>query len=168
MVINPESRCPDQKPLPDSQPMIQVLPVSETSLIIRFGDEIDIQRSETIGLFAQHVRNHFSEVLLEVIPSYTSILIEYHPLRTCFEVLQNEIIALADSVPIAQTETREKTIELPVYYSEETGPDLSKVAEQHGLSVSDVIRLHSQKTLYSLCHRFRPLGLLFLPAFLRK
>ena len=37
-----------------------------------------------------------------------------------------------------------RKIQLPVYYSQATGPDLSRLSQQAKLSVADVIELHSQ------------------------
>ena len=55
-------------------------------------------------------------------------------------------------------ETSNKTVQLPVYYGEEAGPDLNRLAANAGLSIEQVIKLHQ-----SIEYRVYAIG--FAPGF---
>ena len=58
---------------------VEICRVSETSLIIYFGHSIDLQLIERIAAFSQMVQERYQGKIYEVVPSYTTLLIEYHP-----------------------------------------------------------------------------------------
>jgi len=130
--------------------MIRIEPVSETCLMIYFGDQIDPLLTQRIAQVSHAIEQGFSDQVIEVIPSYTSILIQYHPLKISFNALQSKIlnwIAQQDhQLPVRAG----KTITLPVYYDPEVGPDLLSVAQCHGLTPRQVIERHSQQS-YTVC-----------------
>lgn len=148
-------------------------PVSETNAILYFGDKIDLALTPLIGKVVEHLRLMSHPGIREVIPSYTSILIEYHPLRMTFGELEELV---AQSVSLAEAEvsasagraSRAKSagsrlITLPVYYAPEVGPDLAAIAERSGLSIEQVIEHHYQQS-YTVCAiGFAP-GFAFLAA----
>ena len=49
-----------------------------------------------------------------------------------------------------------QTIEIPVYYDLEVGPDLSLIADNTRLSIAEVIELHSQRTYQVYAMGFSP------------
>lgn len=141
--------------------MIRIEQVSETCLIIYLGDQIDLQLTQVIAQLANYLEQHFSEQLIDITPSYTSILIQYHPLKINFKMIQASVLAWAskelksrknhrlnrDDQYIA---CRGKTITLPVYYDVSVAPDLASLAKEKSLSIEQVISLHQQKT-YTVC-----------------
>ncbi|PSU46569.1 allophanate hydrolase subunit 1 [Photobacterium frigidiphilum] len=141
--------------------MIKIEPVSETSLIIYLGDQIDLQLTQVIAQLTHYLELHFSEQLVDVTPSYTSILIQYHPLKINFKSIQVSVLAWANKELESKkdrklnnddqyTISRGKTITLPVYYDVSVGPDLASLAKEKNLSIEQVITLHQQKT-YTVC-----------------
>ena len=75
-------------------------------------------------------------------PSYASILVIYDPLKTDhLDVGRRLRTALACLPPGADLEGRSVT--LPVYYSAETGADLEALAARAGISIEEVISIHS-------------------------
>ncbi|GAL06566.1 allophanate hydrolase 2 subunit 1 [Photobacterium aphoticum] len=61
-----------------------------------------------------------------------------------------EAYALTYQKGNASTEASGSLIALPVYYGRDVGPDLQAVAEHAGLSVEEVIAIHSGQT-YTVC-----------------
>jgi KipI family sensor histidine kinase inhibitor len=115
---------------------------SDHSILVTFGDSI------TRGI---HVRVHSFLLLLSsqsingvtnLHPAYSSILISFDPRHVKAAHLIEKIQSLLgdDKSAVAQTEP---LIELPVCYDEEFGPDIADVASLHGLSPSEVVRIHS-------------------------
>ncbi|WP_445426111.1 5-oxoprolinase subunit B family protein [Alishewanella sp. HL-SH06] len=83
-------------------------------------------------------------VLVELLPSYASLLITFNPLQQSHLTLRPQLVkALAKPAAKLATSTA-KCVELPVWYSEQDDLDLVRVAKATGLSVAEVIALHSQ------------------------
>jgi KipI family sensor histidine kinase inhibitor len=81
--------------------------------------------------------------LLEVIPTYRSFLILYDPMVTHPARIMKSLYGLErrlDSIQVPPP----NTIEIPVCYGGEFGPDMEFVATTHGLSIEEVIRIHSE------------------------
>jgi KipI family sensor histidine kinase inhibitor len=81
-------------------------------------------------------------------PAYCSILIRFDSLVLSHEALEARVRAVMRSAPDAEPPPR-RTIEIPVRYGGEFGPDLDAVAELCGLSAQAVIDLHAS-TLYTV------------------
>ncbi|WP_434362320.1 5-oxoprolinase subunit PxpB [Parasalinivibrio latis] len=124
--------------------------VSETHLIVYFGEKIDTQLAEEIGAASELIRRRFGNMLREVVPSYTSVLIEFHPLKTDAASLTKSLRETLANRDAEITSSAGKLITLPVYYAPETGPDLPLLAKSKGMSVDDVIKIHSS-TVYTVC-----------------
>lgn len=97
------------------------------------------------------------DALLELVPSYTSVLLVFDVLKTDHVEIWQRIVAAQHQLFVPeQTTTTSKVIELPCYYSQETGPDLTKVAEQHQLSIDALIKLHSAQAYQVYAIGFAP------------
>jgi KipI family sensor histidine kinase inhibitor len=80
--------------------------------------------------------------MVEVVPTYRSLLIIYDPIKTGVTDLEQTLKAVEarlDKIRIPPP----RTVEVPVLYGGQYGPDIEFVAQHDGLSVKDVIRIHS-------------------------
>jgi KipI family sensor histidine kinase inhibitor len=81
------------------------------------------------------------EGVTEVIPTYRSLLIVYDPSITHPAELQKTLKTLEarlDDIKIPPPDT----VEIPVCYGGEFGPDIEYVAQTHNLTLEEVIELH--------------------------
>lgn len=130
---------------------VEVSRVSETSLIIYFGNSIDLKLIEKIAAFSHAVQDKYQGKIVEVIPSYTSLLIECHPLHVDIEELTQWCQKQADKMLKSNVlSSSPKVVTFPVYYHPEVAPDLEHLALARNLSVEQVIEIHSQ-TEYTVC-----------------
>ncbi|KJS07195.1 MAG: allophanate hydrolase, partial [Gammaproteobacteria bacterium BRH_c0] len=116
----------------------------ENALLIHFGTRIDPDTATLVQQSTRTLQAALGDCLLDLVPSYASLLVLYDPARTTAHQLRRRIRQLlgqAESDPHALAPPA--TIELPVYYSLESGPDLERIASHNGLGIEDVIRLHS-------------------------
>ena len=67
----------------------------------------------------------------------------YNPLEINYLTIKNEIYSIASEIP-NKVLSAGKSIELPVYYSQESGPDLQRLADHANLTIDQVIALHQQ------------------------
>ncbi|TDF41541.1 5-oxoprolinase subunit PxpB [Alteromonadaceae bacterium M269] len=124
----------------------------EAAVLVYFAEAASEKVLEDIQKFKAMLRKMEPAWLLDTIPSFTSMLIEYNPLLTDYAEVSRVIREL-----FKQMESNESTdntsvnsiVELPVYYSEETGLDLASVASLTNLSIDEVIKIHSE-TLYQV------------------
>jgi KipI family sensor histidine kinase inhibitor len=121
---------------------IRFLPIGERGLTVELGNEISIAINAQVRALAIGIEAAGIPGLTEVIPTYRSIGVEYDPLVTTFEDMQARIREVAAHLDPQGLGTP-KLVQIPTVYGGEYGPDLPFVAEHAGLSVADVIRLHT-------------------------
>ena len=105
--------------------------------------QIDTGLAPRMGQICQKIRLAYPAVC-EVTPSYTSILIETHAFDVDLNLLGREIAEfINDCLRSEMQEVKRKALELPVYYGSEVGCDLQAVAKYAGMSVAEVVSIHS-------------------------
>ncbi|CAM3945161.1 Kinase A inhibitor [Vibrio aerogenes CECT 7868] len=130
---------------------IKVSRVCENSLMVYFGETIDTRLVDKIAVFTHAVQQQFQGALEEVIPSYTSVFIAYHPLKADPDQLVHWCQQQAEQVlTLSEVSSAAKVVSLPVYYHPEVAPDLQALAQARQLTVDEVIEIHSQ-TEYTVC-----------------
>jgi KipI family sensor histidine kinase inhibitor len=120
-------------------------PVAECSILIRFESEPNDQLSWVIGEISQYLGNQLGAYIMNVTPSFDSILIDYLPHRiSVFEFipyLESLVLRALENMP----ETFEtQLIELPIYYDTSVGPDLD-IYLKRGMALDSIIALHSEQ-----------------------
>lgn len=120
-------------------------PVAECSILIRFHSQPTDHLSWVIGEISHYLSKHLAAWIMNVTPSFDSILVDYLPHRiSIFEFvpyLEKLVTQALSNMPenhVAQV------IELPVYYHQSVAPDL-KLYQESGISLNQVISLHSEK-----------------------
>lgn len=125
----------------------------ENALIIYFSDQsgdkvsanISAQVQQAEQLIRKAMQQELAQEIIDLVPSYASLMVMFNMNTTDHYIVQNKLRALlqginADSNEQATSEAN--IVELPVYYSEESGPDLSVIAERAKLTVEQVIEIH--------------------------
>ena len=116
----------------------------QNALIVYFAEQTSPEVAAQIQAAVASVRATMQEILIDLVPSYASLLVIFDIDNTdYFEVRQRLRAALAN-LDAADSGAGE-LVTLPVYYSEESGPDLERIAELGKISVDDVIDIHQQQ-----------------------
>lgn len=115
----------------------------DRGLLVEYGDGISPQINRKVRKMAMALEQACPKGILEVIPTYRSLLIVYEPGYTDLDSVQNRLEELEKRLDQLNLPPP-KTIEIPVCYGAEFGPDIENVAKEHDLSVEDVIRIHSE------------------------
>lgn len=130
-------------------------PVGDRGLLVEYGDAIAPDINRKVRVMALALEQEWPCGVVEVIPTYRSLLIIYDPLTTGVTQLGATLENLEcrlDDLEIPQP----RTVEIPVCYGGEFGPDIEFVAEVHGLNVADVVRLHASTTYLIYMIGFTP------------
>lgn len=129
---------------------ITIEAVSESSILIRFSDQIEAELPLFINQVAEIVFAQHDNSIMNLTPSYTTLLIDYLPYRTSEnQMLMSlaQILHLVDDTPIPHTN---KTVTIPVYYDSRVAPDLTQLLKDKSLSLNELITLHTEAE-YTVC-----------------
>nr|WP_281373458.1 5-oxoprolinase subunit PxpB [Halomonas zhaodongensis] len=110
-------------------------------LTVRLFDTIDESNMAWIIAADQALRDALGEALIDLIPSYTTLLVHYDCLRLTFVQATTLIRSALRHLTPAESQNGQLH-EIPVWYDESVGPELGGVAKRAGLSVDALIERH--------------------------
>ena len=84
------------------------------------------------------------DLLIDLVPSYASLLVIYNPLQTDHYSVRAQIRSATQNLLQSSEQQQGNLVSLPAYYSLESGPDLQRLADNASLSVEQVIEIHQQ------------------------
>ena len=116
----------------------------ENSLILYFGDRPSDAIASQVAQVIVQLRLSIGEVLIDLVPSYASLLVIYNPVISDHHLVRAAMRAALDSLTVSNAQQQGSLVILPVYYSVESGHDLQGLADGAGLSVDEVIAIHQQ------------------------
>lgn len=123
---------------------IKILTAGDASLLVEFGKEINPDINRKIAATVQLMREQHIEGVVDVIPAFCSLLINYDPRVIGYEEIKDRIKKLL-KLEIKAGNEKKKIFEIPVCYGGEFGPDIATIAEHAGLTEQEVIELHSSR-----------------------
>jgi KipI family sensor histidine kinase inhibitor len=97
-----------------------------------------VQQSE------QLIRQHFSTEIVDLISSYASILVVFNLSVIDHHQLRNKLTSVLKECGTVSNK-QGRLVELPAYYSLESGMDLTRIAQYAKLTVEQVISLHQSQ-----------------------
>lgn len=124
---------------------MKIVPASDSSLLVVFGDEISPAIQWQVHALFHGLRASQDARIRNLHLGYASLLVDFDPLAMSHEDLSALISVIDLSLP-SQVESECRTVEIPVCYDPEFGPDQENVAAHTGLPVADVVRLHAEAT----------------------
>ena len=114
----------------------------ENSLIAYLGEDTSPATSARVHAAAIAVEQALGEDLVDLVPSYASLLIIYNALRTDHMSVLGRVHKAVNEM-VEDGEYQGNTLTLPVYYHQEVGEDLASLADNTGLGTDEVIAIHS-------------------------
>jgi len=123
---------------------IKILTAGDASLLVEFGKEINPEINRKIAATVQLMREQHIEGVVDVIPSFCALLINYDPRVIGYEEIKGRIRDLL-KLEIKAGAERKKIFEIPVCYGGDFGPDIQTIAEHAGLTEQEVIDIHSSR-----------------------
>ena len=118
--------------------------MGDRGLLVEFGDEISREINEKVRRMALVVQDDIREGIVEVVPTYRSLLITYNPLLLPVEDLKKRLKRIEEGLQQAPL-PEPKLTRIPAVYGGNYGPDLEEVARYHQISPERVIQLHCSK-----------------------
>jgi KipI family sensor histidine kinase inhibitor len=115
---------------------------SDRSLMIYLGDSIDLDTHHRVLKLLRLLESEPIPGVRNLHPAYNSMLVVFDPVALAHADLERTLTGYLDRLEsIALPQPR--TVEIPVAYGAENGPDLNDVAAHHQISPERVIQIHS-------------------------
>ncbi|MDO4267483.1 MAG: 5-oxoprolinase subunit PxpB [Eubacteriales bacterium] len=122
----------------------KIVTAGDSSLLVEFGSEICPEINQKITATVQLIKAQHIEGVLDMIPAFCSLLINYDPRVMTYEEIRARIQALL-RVDAKSGSQKSRIFEIPVCYGGRYGPDLAYIASHAGLSEQEVIEIHSSR-----------------------
>ena len=123
---------------------IRILTAGDSSILVEFGKEISPEINRKIAATVQLMREQHIEGVVDIIPAFCSLLINYDPRVISYEEMKQRMQDLI-KVDAKAEAGRKRVFEIPVCYGGEYGPDIANIAKNAGLSEKEVIEIHSSR-----------------------
>jgi inhibitor of KinA len=152
----PLSRRPSRPSRPTAGTAV-LRSAGEGGLVVELGDRIDPEVNARVHQLAREVRARLGKQIIEVVPTYRSLLVRHDPLRVSRRALQRRVQAILEDLPADPGAAgAARTLHIPACYGAETGPDLDFVAQHARLEPRDVVQLHASATYQVYMLGFTP------------
>ncbi|WP_407399456.1 5-oxoprolinase subunit PxpB [Anaerovibrio sp.] len=122
---------------------IRILTVGDCAVSVEFGQEISLEINHKVMALKMVLEREPISGIVEMIPTYCSLLIQYDPMELRYGQLRDQLNILVNQLDNVEMPPKQ-VVEIPVAYGGEYGPDLGEVARVHNISEDEVIKLHSE------------------------
>jgi inhibitor of KinA len=142
------------------QPSLHIHFLSESSVLLSWGNLIDLHKHQQVMCVQRQLNQAPFDGFVEAVPAYASLCIFFDPMVIAQTMAVAEIHGFVRQA-IAQTIEGTKDIEpapttvvdIPVWYN---GEDLPWMAVHCGLSIPEIVELHSSQTYIVFMNGFLP------------
>ncbi|WP_312853856.1 5-oxoprolinase subunit PxpB [Thermoactinomyces mirandus] len=134
---------------------VELTPLGDTAVMVQLGQTINPETHLKVKKLAIYLDQNPIPGMVEYVPAFTTIAVYYDPLKTSYKKICS-ILELIVSRSEDLTDPKPRTVEIPVCYAEEFGPDLEFVAKYNGLTPDQVIDIHSSNEYLMYMIGFAP------------
>lgn len=124
--------------------------------IVRLFDTIEEHNLPWLAALSRRCEQAFGEALVDLVPSYTTLLIVFDPFAVSPSQARTTICGILADLEPEENTGQGQVHELPTWYDPSVGPELERVAELAGETVDQVIELHSQQVYRVFALGFSP------------
>ncbi|WP_052383834.1 5-oxoprolinase subunit PxpB [Litchfieldella xinjiangensis] len=126
--------------------------------LVRLFSDIDESNMPWLTALVRRCEEDFGAALIDLVPSYTTVLVHYDPLILSAGEARARLVALLETLSPDSGEAVQDIKELPVWYDPSVGPELERLERHTGWERDKVIELHCE-------HVYRVFALGFAPGF---
>lgn len=111
----------------------------DSAVSVQMGSEISLEVNQLVRMLFMDLTNDPVEGIVEMVPTYASLMIHYRPEKIQYSRLREEIEGRLGSME--QVEEGSRIVkEIPICYGGELGPDLEDCAAVENVSSKEFIR----------------------------
>jgi inhibitor of KinA len=113
----------------------------DRAVTVELADEINPDINTKIRALGVALDRERVPGIVDLVPTYRSLLVYYEPMQVDVAQLQDRILSLSDVEQAALP--RPRVLHIPTHYGGEHGPDMEFVARHTGLAPEEVAAIHS-------------------------
>ncbi len=117
-----------------------IRPASDRSVLISFGEEISVPAHRGVVQLTHALEG--APGILNLHPAFASVLVDFDPRRRTHADIEDLVREKLAAAAEREFESQ-RTVEIPVRYGGEAGPDLEDVARHAGLTAEQVVERFS-------------------------
>lgn len=136
---------------------MRFMPAGDRAMVVEFGNEINERINDQVHALEARLTESQTVGIVELVPTFRSLMVYYDPYRTSFGELEQTIRAFGNILGNSGR-TKKKILKIPCCYGARFGLDLKDMEEYTGLGRDEIIRIHS-----SVDYKIYMMG--FLPGF---
>lgn len=126
--------------------MASIKPVGDKGLLVEFENRVAPEINDKVHSLFNEIKLEDIEGVLECIPTYRSLLINYDPMEVDFNQLKGSVSHLVRKVEEKDFDSLDhRVVTLPTVYGGEFGPDLDDVCDINNLTEEEVVDIHSDR-----------------------
>ncbi len=133
----------------------RILPTGDRALTVELGNEIDEKINARLMGLIKTLSDQRVKGIEEFVPSFRAVLIHYNPAILSYSDME-KIVNAALSEPLRELTHHKRIVKVPVCYDSQYGPDIEFVAEHAGISVDEVIKIHTSTPYLVYMLGFQP------------
>jgi inhibitor of KinA len=124
-------------------------PLGDRAVLITLGDSIDEATHRRVRAVTARIDAEPPRGFVDRVPAFASLVVHYEPLLIHAADSGSPHDAFVAALQHLLADVRDdalpppRTVEVPVCYGGELGPDLEDVARQHGIDANEVIDIHA-------------------------
>lgn len=125
---------------------MKISAVNESTVLVVFSDTVSPETADIIAQSVAMINQESDLFVIDMVPSYTSILITYDLTRIELRSFMSRLHhCLHQDNNSGQLLLSSVVIELPVYYGPEVSLDAEDISRHTGLSFDEVVSIHSSQ-----------------------
>ena len=121
---------------------VRIVAAGDAALVVELPARVDPVINARLVAMAETLRRRAGAAILDAVVGYCTLTLYFDPLHVDASWLEGEIRSVAKEDGREEEQTG-ATIDVPVCYGGDFGPDLTDVAALSGCTEEEVIRLHS-------------------------
>jgi len=122
--------------------MLKILPCGDCAVTVVLGNAVSEAVNARVTAFCAAMEQAAVPAVTQLIPTYTGVTVHYDPELLDFDGLCDVVRGIAAAAGSAAA-GEAKIVEIPVCYQGEYAPDIEAVAQLCGLTVEEVVQIHS-------------------------
>lgn len=129
--------------------MLRYAPLGDHAIVITLGDAIDEATHRRVRAVSARLDQTHIPGLVDQVPAFASVVAHYDPVAVPGDPARPPYDRMVEALEAAFTDLVHahlppaRVVEIPVCYGGDLGPDLDEVADRHGMSIDDVIGVHT-------------------------
>ncbi|MFC7370147.1 5-oxoprolinase subunit PxpB [Fictibacillus iocasae] len=134
-------------------------PLGDSAVLLQFGSGISREMNEQVQIAAAALEASPFKGMKELIPAFSTLAVEYDPVLVndpfpyeAVKVIIKDTLQKAKGIHTSLS----KTVKIPVCYESPFAMDLDVLSQHTGLSVSEIISLHTSADYYVYFLGFAP------------